>query len=59
MITAERVSELQDMVLRGEDIDLQKLNPEEQHIVNSNQRYYDKLHNYFASIGKIMVGKKQ
>lgn len=55
MIQAERVSELQDMVLRNDNIDAGKLTDEEIKIVRSCQERIDM---YMNELIKLMMQKR-
>ena len=51
MLTTERVSELQDMVLRGDTINLSDLNSEERQIVTSLEK---RINKYIDGIKKVV-----
>jgi len=51
MINAERVSELQDKVLRGDTINLSDLNSEERQIVTSLEK---RINKYIDGIKKVV-----
>ncbi len=56
MLSVERVSELQDMVLKGEDVNMEELTPEEQQVVNNNQI---RLESFVEGLFKIFISQTQ